>query len=150
MPPLVVALRPSRLLAAALYAMHGLALACVLLSGLSWWLRAVLAGAVLASLLHAVRSGVAGKPGQVLRALEDGTLEVEGADGEPRRAQVWRDTCVYSKLIVLRYRCEGERQTRSLVLAPGSADAGNLRRLRVWLRWRAAVSASSRPPDCAG
>lgn len=140
MPPLTLALRPSNYLAGALLFMHGLALAAIALAELPPWVHALLALPVLISMALVLRGRVLGKP-PVLRALPDGSLELDaGGRGEPRRARVHRGSRVYSGLIVLRYRLEGERRRRSLVIAPDCADAQALRQLRVWLRWRAEVS----------
>ncbi len=44
-------------------------------------------------------------------------------------------TFVSSSLTILNFRCTGEPRPRSVLLCFGNADPGELRRLRMWLRW---------------
>lgn len=80
----------------------------------------------------------------VLQLRRDGSLACQqNAGGE------WQDACIFAEamahplLIVLPLECAGRRYW--LLLARGSAAPDDLRRLRLWLRWRPVV----RKP-CAG
>jgi toxin CptA len=69
-----------------------------------------------------------------LRLMADGRLQGLDEAGEWRDVEVLGDSFVSPTLVVLRYRMDGQ-SPRSLVLLPDSADADELRRLRVSLRW---------------
>jgi toxin CptA len=73
-------------------------------------------------------------PAAGLRIAGDGRLQARDDTGEWRDAEVLGDSFVSTALIVLRYRIGGS-PARSLTLLPDSADADDLRRLRVSLRW---------------
>ncbi|GAA5785570.1 protein YgfX [Chitiniphilus shinanonensis] len=98
-----------------------------------WWLVPALAW-VAASAWRDRRAGCA--TGQ-LRAPGDGTLWLDRGDGE-RLIEPLPGSLIGTALLVLRYRQGGRRC--ALVLWPDSAPARSLRRLRVWLRWRATGS----------
>jgi toxin CptA len=131
---LSIPLRPSRRLAAALAVAHLVAAAAVLLAALPGWLAALLLLAVGASLARSRLAGVVA----VLRLGRDGGFETVGADGTAMAAEVDAQTLVLGWLVVLVYRVEGRR--RALVLPGDALDAEDARRLRVWLRWRAAAA----------
>lgn len=71
----------------------------------------------------------------VWRVAADGRLQSSDGTGEWCDIEVQGDSLVSPALVVLRYRPAGERRVRSLALLPDSAAAGDLRRLRVSLRW---------------
>jgi toxin CptA len=84
---------------------------------------------------QALQRGPAG-----LRMLElhaTGGARCQDAMGQWHEAEVLPGSYVSGWLMVVILGASGARR-RSLVLLPDSAAAGELRRLRVWLRWRLA------------
>lgn len=72
-----------------------------------------------------------------MRALElkaEGAVRWQDGSGEWRDGEILSGSYVSGWLLVLILRGGGRR--RSLVLLPDAAAADDLRRLRVWLRWR--------------
>lgn len=135
-PRLCVRPGPSRQLAAFLLATHGAALAVVFAVPLDWFLRALLAAAVVGGLAHAFGAHVLYL---VPWAVREGTWESDGTwtltlvSGERVEASLLPSTYVTARLLVLSFRC-GRRRHRALVLATDALDANLLRRLRVRLR----------------
>ena len=73
-----------------------------------------------------------------VRALElgaEGTVRWQDGPGHWHEAEVLSDSFVSGWLVVLNLGAGG-RRGRSVVLLPDSAAAEEMRRLRVWLRWR--------------
>jgi toxin CptA len=68
---------------------------------------------------------------------KDGTLEVDGGSGARLAAAVLPQTTVLPGLVVLLLRLG--RHTVSLALPRDAMAADDHRRLRLWLRWRAAA-----------
>jgi toxin CptA len=126
-----IELKPSRRL--------GLLLAGMLLLALVAGYRAALPAGLQVA-LGAAMTGWAAlgwrrlSPTAGLRIAGDGRLQGLDDTGEWRDAEVLGDSFVSTVLIVLRYRI-GSSQARCLTLLPDSADADDLRRLRVSLRW---------------
>ena len=56
-------------------------------------------------------------------------------NGQRFLCQVLPDSVVFPHLTVLRLKMNGRFWPRSLILLAGSADADELRRWRIWLRW---------------
>jgi toxin CptA len=140
-PALRLDLRPSRLLAVLLLLAHGLALTAVWIS-LDAWARALLgAGIVLsgaysaARALHLLGQGVAS-----LELHEDGRASWSARDGGRREGRLGRNNFVSAVLVVLELESAGRGRTR-VVLMGDSATPDDLRRLRVWLRWRGRAEA---------
>lgn len=70
----------------------------------------------------------------------DGRLSLEWKGQESQVVEISELTLVLPWLIVLRFRLDGERLTKSLVLpVDGLMQRDNHRLLRRWLRWRSAV-----------
>lgn len=69
----------------------------------------------------------------------DGRLRIERNDGSQDEAQIEPGTTVYSGLVILRLRVNG--QVESMVLPRAATGSDHHRRLRVWLKWRATVAA---------
>lgn len=65
-----------------------------------------------------------------------GRVEVVGADGGRRAGRLVDGSFVAPWLAVVRWRPEGARLSRAVVIAPDAVDAEAFRRLRVLLRWR--------------
>lgn len=138
-----IELKPSRLLGVLLMGASALAFAALALGTLP---VAVRLGAA------AVVSGVVAwgwwrsRPRDRLRRLGNGHLQVADAAGHWCDVEVQGDSFVSPLLIVLRYRV-GRSRVRSLVLLPDSADAADLRRLRVSLRWPPRTRSDTGFPD---
>jgi toxin CptA len=129
-----IELKPSRLLGLLgllLAAMLLLALVAIYFAALPDSLRLALGGAV---------AGLAGwgwwrmPPMASLRLGADGKLQCQDDTAAWRDLEVLGDSFVSTVLIVLRYRIPGQ-PVRVLTLLPDSADADDLRRLRMSLRW---------------
>ena len=65
----------------------------------------------------------------------DGAIQVETRDGRILRGLVRPGGCVAPWMVVVRWRPEGRRIDRTLLLLPGMADARAMRNIRVILRW---------------
>ncbi len=122
--------RPSRLVAAGVVAVYLLSLLALVLSGLPWWSRIVLAIAavVLAtrSLLRFLRPGYSS-----LLWHAAGHWQMRNAVGQERAAEL-RHASVLGTAVVLTLR-SASAGTVAFVLLPGNCDAETLRRLRVRL-----------------
>ncbi len=70
---------------------------------------------------------------------DDGRLGIERRDGARVEADVDAQTTIFTALVVLRFRVAGRSDT--LVLPRSALGNDAHRRLRVWLKWRASVSA---------
>ncbi|HWS11200.1 MAG TPA: hypothetical protein VN279_00270 [Rhodocyclaceae bacterium] len=141
-----VALRPSAILSAALVASHAAALGGLLASALPGWAVACTAVGLGISLWHGMRRhallrarcSVVG-----LRLRDDGTVNLDFRDGSSRLAGVHPASSVLGFLTVALLTEAGHRWPRSVVVAPDGADPDDLRRLRVWMRFRAGFSAEA-------
>lgn len=138
-----IELKPSRLLGVLLAGMAVLGMAALARATLPEALRPVLAGTIL---LLAGWGAWRSRPRVHLRRLADGRLQVPDAAGDWCDAEVLGDSFVSPLLIVLRYRV-GRSRARSLVLLPDSADAADLRWLRVSLRWPPRTRSDTGFPD---
>ena len=135
---LTVSLRPSRVLALALTVMAAAAFACAWVSLPRLALAPVAAGIALGWIWHVAQAMQRSR--SALRTLElnaKGGARCEDARGEWREAEILPGSYVSSWLVVVALGAGG-RRWRSLVLLPDAATAEDLRRLRVWLRWRLA------------
>ncbi|MCL5059579.1 MAG: hypothetical protein M1449_03090 [Candidatus Thermoplasmatota archaeon] len=138
-----IELKPSRRLGLLLLGMTALALVAIHLAALPGTIRLAL-GMVVTGL------GVWGRrrasPPASLRIAADGRLQCLDGTAEWRDAEVEDDSFVATALIVLRYRMAGQH-VRTLTLLPDSADADDLRRLRVSLRWARRTRSDTASPD---
>ncbi|MDP2057024.1 MAG: hypothetical protein Q8K35_04590 [Thiobacillus sp.] len=126
-----IELKPSRRLGLLLAGMLLLAQAAVYLAALPGSLQLTLGMAVVGLAVWGWRRAL---PMESLRIAADGRLQCLDDTAEWRDAEVLGDSFVSTALIVLRYRTAG-CPVRILALLPDSADADDLRRLRVSLRW---------------
>jgi toxin CptA len=126
-----IELKPSRLLGLLLLGMATLALVSVRLAALPGAIQLALGAAVVGLGAWGWRRGL---PLASLRIAADGRLQCLDDAAEWGDAEVLGDSFVSLALIVLRCRTADQR-LRTLVLLPDSADADELRRLRVSLRW---------------
>jgi len=125
-----IELKPSRRLGLLLRGMAALALLAVGLAALPVPVRLTLGVIVIGLAVWGERRS---RPGARLRVAADGRLQCLDEAMEWRDAAVLGDSFVSTGLIVLRYRMAGK--VRTLTLLPDSAEAEDLRRLRVSLRW---------------
>ncbi|MDP2431325.1 MAG: hypothetical protein Q8O33_04790 [Pseudomonadota bacterium] len=130
--PLVIETQASVTAKGLLIALHLAALAALLLASLPTSLH--LGGIALlgASLWKDWRRPVALR----LRGKADGKLEC-WRDSAWKPLELRPDSVVLAGLIVLRWREDGRRH--SLALPPDALPGDDHRRLRVWLRWKAAA-----------
>jgi hypothetical protein len=133
---LTVSLRPSRILALALTLTAGTALACAWISLPGLAFAPLAAGIALAWAAHLAQALQRGK--RAARALEldaQGRARWQDGSGRLQEAEILPSSYASGWLVVVNLR-ESGRRGRSLVLVPDCAAAEELRRLRVWLRWR--------------
>ena len=126
-----IELKPSRWLGLMLVGLAVLAWVAIYLAALPGGLQLALGLAVAGWSAWGWRQAA---PRASLRLATDGQLQI--LDDSPAwcNAEIQGDSFVSAALIVLRYRAPGG-PLRTLVLLPDSADADDLRRLRVLLRW---------------
>jgi hypothetical protein len=132
--PLSIAIRPSRRLVVVMAFSHALALISLATLMLPLLVRFGLGIAVLVSLLlvlHNLRS----QPVIRLFLGAKGELEIEQKVGARETAEILPETTLFPWMILLAWRNDGKRHVR--VLLADSFDGDDLRRLRVWLGWRA-------------
>jgi len=125
-----IELKPSRRLGLLLLGMTALALVAVGLAALPVPVRLTLGVIVIGLAVWGERRS---RPGAGLRVAADGRLQCLDDAMEWRDAEVLGDSFVSTGVIVLRHRLAGK--VRTLTLLPDSAEAEDLRRLRVSLRW---------------
>lgn len=133
----VIALRPSRRLALLLAAAHAGVLLLLPALPLAPWTQAVLGALLLFSAMdvirrHALRRGVHSVVALDFSDREQ--LRVRTRDGW-HAGQVLGSSLVSPALLILNIRLESRRLPVHVVIPGDSADAEDLRRLRVWLRW---------------
>ena len=126
-----IELKPSRRLGLLLLVMAALTLVAIHLAALPVGVQLALGVAVIGLGAWGWRRAV---PLASLRIAADGRLQWLDDTAEWRDAEVLGDSFVSTALIVLRYRTAGQR-AGALTLLSDSADADDLRRLRVSLRW---------------
>ena len=135
---LTLTLRPSRILALALTVMAGAALACAWIGLAGVAFLPVATGIALAWGWHVAQVLQYGTRG--VRALElgaDGGVRWQDGCGEWHEASILPGSYVSGWLVAVNLG-GGGRRAYPLVLLPDCAAAEELRRLRVWLRWRLA------------
>lgn len=134
----VIAIGPSRRVAWWVMGLAALALACVLHSGLHGGLQALASAglvglAVIALRREACREG-RGAVRQLVAELS-GRLEVMRAGGQAQAGRLCPGSFVAPWLVVVRWRPEGARFTRTVLVPPDAVEPDAFRRLRVLLRW---------------
>ena len=138
-----IELKPSRRLGLLLLGWAALALTAIHLADVSAASEFALGVVVIGLALWGWRRAA---PTASLRIAADGRLQCVDDTAEWRDAEVLEDSFVSTALIVVRYRT-ADRQVRSLTLLPDSADADDLRRLRVSLRWARRTRSDTGFPD---
>ena len=140
-----IELKPSRRLGLLLLGGVALALTAIQLAAVPAAVAFALGTAVIGLGLWGWRHAAAA-PRASLRIAADGGLQSLGDTAEWRDVEVLDDSFVSTALIVLRYRTAGSH-VRTLTLLPDSADADDLRRLRVSLRWARRTRSDTSFPD---
>ena len=132
---LSVSLQPSRILALALTAMAGAALACAWISVPIAAFLPIAAGVTFAWAWHGAQALLLRDSAVRLLELDaKGGVRCQDGLGNWQEARILPGSYTSRWLVVLVLGAGGRR--RSLVLLPDSAAPDELRRLRVWLRWR--------------
>jgi hypothetical protein len=133
-----VCLRPSRVLALVLTILAGTALACAWISLPGLAFPPVAAGIALAWAWHLALALQRGRSATLALELHaTGGARCQDGLGQWHEAEILPGSYVSGWLIVLILGAGGRRRS-SLVLLPDAAASEELRRLRVWLRWRLA------------
>ncbi len=106
-------------------------MASLFLLPLYLWVHALLAPLIACSLwLSLSDSGIAG----LTLSVNEG-LSCLKKDGTRVDAAVFPESTVFAWLVTLRFRVEGEKRIRTLVLFPDHMSGDEFRLLRLWLRW---------------
>jgi hypothetical protein len=133
-----IAIGPSRLVAIHVAVVAGAGVASVFLAGLEGAMGAGAAAALGLAAAHALRREALRRGrGAVRRLVVDlaGRVEVVSGDGARVTGQVVPGSFVAPWLVVVRWRPEGRRFTRPVLVPPDAVDGDAFRRLRVLLRW---------------
>jgi hypothetical protein len=132
------ALGASRLAAAGLAAMALATVALLAAMPGAAALRILLATAVLCAGLEAIHAVALRRGRRGVRAIlvrRSHQVEVELEGGAWKRGELREGSFVAPWLTIVRWRPEGARFDRSVVILPGMLPAEDFRRLRVVLRW---------------
>jgi hypothetical protein len=143
--PMDLNLRRSWQLAAALAALHGLALLSLVPVTIPLWAKLLLSFVILASLVHGLRRHALRLSPRAVLALRlhaDGKLELRRRDGVGVAGSVSPQSCIFPGLVVLLVTGEDERRPTALTLLPDALAKDELRQLRSWLRWKAGDGAT--------
>jgi toxin CptA len=146
-PPLKIELKASRMLTAVLAFAHITVAALLLASGLEAVLAAPLMALLLAGGWRSIRHSARLMSSSCIVALEvtsDSRLSARMRNGRWMACEVLGTTFVASRLTLLNLRERGSNTVRHVVVAPDGIDDDDFRKLRVWLRWRAAEGAGDR------
>jgi toxin CptA len=130
---------PSRRVAAWITGVAAAALAAILAAAVPPVAKAVLAAILACAAVRAARRDAWQEgAGAVRRFRADlpGRVEVEFFDGRLVAGRLEVGSFVAPWLTLVRWRPDGARLCRTLLVAPDAVDAGEFRRLRVLLRWR--------------
>jgi toxin CptA len=135
----VIALGPSRRVEAWVMLAAAAGLAAALAAEVPAIARAAIAfGLAVAAIRAARRQAWREGPGAVRRLAADlaGRIEVEGADGRVVTGRLADDSFVAPWLTIVRWRPDGCRLARTVLVVPDAVDPAQFRRLRILLRWR--------------
>lgn len=115
--------------------LHVLAASAVLGTDLAVGFQVVTLAVLAGSLVRSLRPA----PPVVLCCRPDGVLSV-GTGEAGQTVEICSDTVVLAWLVVLRYRSTAGARPDTVVILGDSLDREEFRRLRIWLKWRAALS----------
>jgi toxin CptA len=131
--------KPSRQLTLYLVLSHLIAATCVLSVPLPSWLRFLLLGLLLTSLLYNLRNQTWRTWPFSIVALQferDGTVFMQYRNGKIFEARVLGSGFVAPYLTIIRLKSNQSWFARSVVLMPDMLAPELFRALRVWLKWR--------------
>lgn len=134
----VIAIGPSRLVARFVTGLAAVALASVLVSGVAWTWATVAGCALVAAAVSAIRREAFREGrGSVSRLTVDldGGVEAKGDSGPARIGHLASGSFVAPWLVVVRWRPQGARFPRTVLVPPDAVAPDAFRRLRVLLRW---------------
>lgn len=134
-----LSLKASPYLATGLTLGHLAALGCVLIVPLALWLKLLLSGTLVASLIHTLTLHAWRIRASSVIALQcdrDGLALIQMRSGEEREAQVLGSSFVASYLTIVLFKPNTSRRVRALLVLPDMLEAELFRQLRVWLKWR--------------
>jgi hypothetical protein len=149
MPPLRVPLKPSLVLAGVLGLAHGGAVACTVVFVPRGWISALLCLAIAVSLVFHLRRDALQLSGNAVYELllqEAGQCRLTLVNGDTLAGTIEGSTFVTALLTVINVRPAEPGRSRAAVLMPDSASPEELRRVRVWLRFRVAPEAPASGP----
>ncbi len=101
-------------------------------------IKAVLAAMIIASLAFFLRHAALLTASEAVIAVEiheQGAMSLQTRRGEWHECKLSGDSFVSDWLTILVLAQENRRRARHVVITPDNVDAGDFRRLRVWLRW---------------
>ena len=134
----MISLRASWLLAVILALAHGAAFAMTLLVAIPLWAQLIAAAGLTVHLVVVVRQHallLAPDSAVAIQISSDNRLNVQARRGEWTEYSVLDSTYIAPFLTVLNLRQIDSRASRRVTILPGSIDAEEFRKLRVWLRW---------------
>ena len=134
-----LSLKPSRYLAIGLTLGHLAAIGCVVIVPLTFWLKLILSGMLVASLIHTLTLHVWRSRASSIIALQcdrDGVAVIQMRSGEEREARVLGSSFVASYLTIVLLKPNTNRRVHTLVVLPDMLEPDIFRQLRVWLKWR--------------
>ncbi len=135
---LKLSLRRSVYLAWLLVMAHAGAVALLWPLALPLWVKAAIGLAVIASLVFFLGHAALLRTPQAVIAVEikeDGSITLQTRRGEWHECRLSGDSYVSPWLTLLVLRQENRLTPRYVAIMPDNVDAGDFRRLRVWLRW---------------
>jgi toxin CptA len=139
--PLKISLRPSRALTVVLVVAHAYAIAMIAIVPIALWLQMACGLLLALNCLFWVRRTALLQDTVAVVAIEigaDNILNVRTKRGDYIECEVLPSTYVVSYLSVLNLREIDCGKVRHVIVASDSADAGDFRNLRTWLRWKGA------------
>ena len=134
-----LSLKPSPYLAIGLTLGHLVALGCAVIVPLALWLKLILSGMLVASLIHTLTLHAWRSRASSIIALQcdrDGLAVIQMRSGEEREARVLGSSFVASYLTIVLLKPNMSRRVHALVVLPDMLEAELFRQLRVWLKWR--------------
>jgi toxin CptA len=133
-----IAIRRSARLTWLLIVAHAGAAALLWPLALAIWIKAAIVAAIVASLLFFLNQVALLTLPEAVIAVEiheEGTMALQTRRGEWHECKLSGDSFVSDWLTILVLAQEHRRRARHVVVMPDNVDAGDFRRLRVWLRW---------------
>ena len=134
-----LSLKSSRFLAIGLMLGHLAAIGCVAIVPLPLWLKLLLSGTLVASLIHTLtRHAWRIRASSIveLQCDRDGLAVIHMRSGEEREARVLGSSFVASYLTIVLLKPSTSRRVSAILILPDTLEPELFRQLRVWLKWR--------------